>query len=110
MDIMKETMKLMEDENTHLKKLVNSDRDNHKILETLKSEMKMENTSLKVRDIKQERLKIMWIMNNKYKVKLGKQKDLAGLIASLVVEIQKEKEETSKGQREFKDREKRALQ
>jgi len=70
--------------------------------------MNVENTSLNVRDIKQERLKVMWIMNNKYKVKMGKQKDLAGLIASLVVDIQKEKEETSKSLREFKDREKRA--
>jgi len=70
--------------------------------------MNAENTSLAVRDIKQERLKVMWIMNNKYKVKMGKQKDLAGLIASLVVDIQKENEETSKSLREFKDREKRA--
>lgn len=98
----------MEDENIHLHRIVNSDRDNHKILETLKNEMNVENTSLNVRDIKQERLKVMWIMNNKYKVKMGKQKDLAGLIASLVVDIQKEKEETSKSLREFKDREKRA--
>jgi len=101
---------LLDEENKHLLKLVNSDRDNHKILETLKSEMRLENSSSKLRDVKQERLKIMWIMNNKYKVKLGKQKDLAGLIASLVVEIQKEKEETAKVQREFKEREKRAMQ
>lgn len=47
-------------------------------------------------------------MNNKYKVKLGKQKDLAGLIASLIVDIQREKEESVKVQKELKDRERRA--
>jgi len=43
-------------------------------------------------------------------VKLGKQKDLAGLIASLIVDIQREKEESVKVQKELKDRERRAMQ
>jgi len=108
--ILKDNMKLLDEENKNLQKLVNHDRDNHKILETLKSEMKMESDPSKLRDYKQERLKIMWIMNNKYKVKLGKQKDLAGLIASLIVDIQREKEESVKVQKELKDRERRAQQ
>lgn len=43
-------------------------------------------------------------------MKLGKQKDLAGLIASLIVDIQREKEESVKVQKELKDRERRAQQ
>jgi len=63
--ILKDNIKLLDEENKNLHKLVNQDRDNHKILETLKSEMKLDSDPTKIRDYKQERLKIMWIMNNK---------------------------------------------
>lgn len=48
--ILKDNMKLLDEENKNLQKLVNHDRDNHKILETLKSEMKMESDPTKLRD------------------------------------------------------------
>jgi len=48
--ILKDNIKLLDEENKNLHKLVNQDRDNHKILETLKSEMKLESDPTKIRD------------------------------------------------------------
>jgi hypothetical protein len=70
--------------------------------------MQYETNDYKIKDLKQERLKNMWIMNNKSKVKLGKQKDLISLIACLVVDIQKEKEDNSRNQKELNERIRRA--